>query len=239
MQLYQKKLNLSKIELNVKDVDTSSRTVTLYSAVFDNKDRDNDVIVKGAFKKTLQEQGPAGINEIWHLLKHDPNQEVARPFEINEDSYGLLSRVKMPNTTRGNDTLEMYQTGNYKHHSIGYRVVRAQPRKDYNELQELQLFENSTVLWAANPSATVVDVKSFMTPKQIRDEISITMKSIRNGKFSDETFALLEIKLYQLMQAAADHELSTQAAIVAPEPQEEKGVDAEYARMKFKLLTAI
>src|SRR4051812_19184676 len=98
---YQRKLNTHN-EVNVKDIDTESRVITVYYSAFDNKDRDGDVIVKGAFTKTIKEQGPAGIGEIWHLINHKADDHVARPFEITEDGYGLLARVKMPNTTKGN-----------------------------------------------------------------------------------------------------------------------------------------
>jgi len=43
--------------LQVKDVDASSRKVAMYLAHFNNIDSDNDMIVKGAFAKSLQERG--------------------------------------------------------------------------------------------------------------------------------------------------------------------------------------
>lgn len=236
---YNIKLNNS-LEFNVKDVDTTGRNVVLYGAAFDRLDRDGDVIVKGAFTKTIKEQGPQGIGEIWHLLFHDTQRPVARPVSLEQDNYGLLAVVPMPNTTVGDDTLQMYLEKHYRHHSIGYSTIRSQPKTGYKELQELRLFEHSTVLWAANPAATVVDVKSLikdMTMSDIQKEIDLTIKSFRNGKFSDEGFALLEIKLQQLIAASASKD-DTQAVPVqeTPAPLEE-GVDPEYARMKFALLT--
>lgn len=233
MGFFEKKTNARSLDLNVKDIDTVGRVITLYSAIFDNVDRDNDVIVKGAFKKTIAEQGPAGIDEIWHLLYHDPDRPVTKAFEIGEDEKGLISRIKVPNTTVGNDFLEMYKDGHYKHHSIGYKTIRKQKQKNYNELIELALYENSTVLWAANTSATVVDVKSFMTLKEINEEIELILKSFRVAKYTDETFGLLEVKLRKLMQAAADSNATTPAADAPePEPDNNAAIEAEQKQLK-------
>lgn len=229
MNFYTKKVNTA-IDVEIKDVDTTGRTVSMYWAAFDNKDRVGDVIVKGAFKKTLLENK----DELWHLLFHDPDQPVSRPTEVMEDSKGLLAHVPMPNTTRGNDTLQMYLDGHYKKQSIGYREIKTQSYPDYKELRELALREGSTVLWPANPEAVVVGVKGLMTEKEIDQEIKLTIKGLRNGKYSDDAFALLEIKLYQLMQFAKDS-ATTPAADEAQEPEEDKRLIAE----TFKSLTTL
>lgn len=239
MRQYKFKLNNS-LTYNVKDVDTTGRRIVLYAAAFDNIDRDGDVIVKGAFTKTIKEQGPEGIGEIWHLLYHDPAKPVSTPTSMEQDNYGLLSVVPMPKNTVGNDTLQMYLDGHYKHHSIGYSVIQAKAKSNYNELQEVALREHSTVLWAANPAAITVDIKSIikeMTTTDIEKEIDLTIKSYRNGKYSDDTFALLDIKLKQLIAASANSVDTLAGPITdAPGPLE-NGVDPNYARMKFSLLT--
>jgi len=44
----------------VQDVDLKSRTVTGYFSKFDNIDSDRDMIVYGAFSKTIKERGQEG-----------------------------------------------------------------------------------------------------------------------------------------------------------------------------------
>lgn len=217
MVVFQKKANVSKT-YSVKDVDTTGRILSVYWSAFDNKDRDGDVILKGAFAKTIKEQGPGGIQEQWFIKFHNPDLEIATPFELVEDSYGLLARIKMPNTERANDVLTLYDEKHFKHQSIGFQTIKQQKKTGYNEISEVKLYEGSVVLWAANPAAKFVDIKSIMTPEEIQDEITLTVKGIRDGKYKDETFALLDIKLRQLIQVAADS--STQAA-PALEPQTE------------------
>lgn len=232
MELFKKKTNISK-EFSVKDIDTTGRVLSIYWSSFDNKDRDGDVIVKGAFSKTIREQGPQGLGEQWFIKFHNPDMPLATPFELTEDNYGLLARIKMPNTDPANETLTLYQDGHYKHQSIGFQPIRQQKRDNYNEISEIKLYEGSVVLWAANPSAKFVDIKSFMSPKEITDELELTIKGLRNGKYKDDTFALLEIKMRQLIQATADIASNTPAADQAPEPPTD--VKQDDAIIKTKL----
>lgn len=235
MEFFNKKLNISS-EYSVKDVDTVGRVLSVYWAAFDNKDRDGDVIVKGAFKKTVKEQGPQGIAEQWFIKFHNPDFPIVTPFELIEDNYGLLARLKMAQDIPvQDDTLKMYRDGHFKHQSIGYQKVKGQKKNDYQELTELKLFEGSVVLWAANPNATFVDIKSFMTQKDITKELELTIKGLRNGDYTDDGFALLEIKMRQLMQAAFDLSNSTPAADQAQEPPVSEIKKVDYSALISEL----
>jgi hypothetical protein len=238
MKLYNKKLNTSP-EFSVKDVDTTGRILSLYWSAFDNKDRDGDVIVKGAFKKSIQEQGPKGLGEQWFIKFHNPDLPIATPFELEEDNYGLLARIKLAaDIPVQDDTLKMYRDGHFKHQSIGYRAILQQKVADYNEIREIKLYEGSLVLWAANPNARFVDIKGFMTEKDISKELELTIKGLRNGDYTDDGFALLEIKMRQLIQAAADLQNSTLAAINAPEPPAQVKATEDYSALIKELQNA-
>ena len=58
----------------VKDVDAKKGIVTGYFSAFNIKDSDGDIIVPGAFQKSLSEWFPKG--RIKHLLNHDPRQPL-------------------------------------------------------------------------------------------------------------------------------------------------------------------
>lgn len=235
MDFFKKKLNISS-DFSVKDVDTVGRVLSVYWAAFDNKDRDGDVIVKGAFKKTVKEQGPQGIAEQWFIKFHNPDLPIVTPFELIEDNYGLLARLKMAEDIPvQDDTLKMYRDGHFKHQSIGYQKIKGQKKNDYQELTELKLYEGSVVLWAANPNATFVDIKSFMTQKDITKELELTIKGLRNGDYTDDGFALLEIKMRQLMQAAFDLSNSTPAAEPAQEPPASEIKKVDYSALISEL----
>jgi HK97 family phage prohead protease len=187
------------------DMADDSKTVTVYYSAFGNVDSDGDIIVPGAFTKSIKENGPNGKNRIWHLFNHSTDKPVSKPKELVEDAFGLKAVVKMPNTTLGRDTYELYKDGHITEHSIGFQTVKSLTKSDYNEITEIKLFEGSSVLWGANSNTPTVMVKSEIKSIVI-DEISKTIKSLRNGFYTDETFGLLELKLKQLQQYLTDME---------------------------------
>jgi HK97 family phage prohead protease len=187
------------------DMEDGSRVITMYYSAFGNVDSDGDVIMPGSFTKTLKENGPNATNRIWHLFNHSTDKPIAKPFEMMEDGFGLKARVKMPNTTLGNDTYELYKEGHITEHSIGFQTIKSQAKSGYNEINEIKLFEGSSVLWGANANTPTVGVKSQIKSVLV-DEMGKTTKSLRNGHFTDETFELLELKLKQLQQYLAEIE---------------------------------
>ena len=187
------------------DMEDGSRVITMYYSAFGNVDSDGDVIMPGSFTKTLKENGPNATNRIWHLFNHSTDKPIAKPFEMMEDEFGLKARVKMPNTTLGNDTYELYKEGHITEHSIGFQTIKSQAKSGYNEINEIKLFEGSSVLWGANANTPTVGVKSQIKSVLV-DEMGKTIKSLRNGHFTDETFELLELKLKQLQQYLAEME---------------------------------
>ena len=187
------------------DMADDSKTITVYYSAFGNVDSDGDAIMPGAFTKSIKENGPQAKNRIWHLFNHSTDKPVSKPKELVEDAFGLKAIVKMPNTTLGRDTYELYKDGHITEHSIGFKTVKSQAKSGYNEIQEIQLFEGSSVLWGANSNTPTVMVKSEIKSTLI-DEIAKTIKSLRNGFYTDETFGLLELKLKQLQQYLAEME---------------------------------
>ena len=66
-------MNYYKIKSNgeLKDVDVKTMTMTGYFSKFGNIDSDGDMMMPGAFKKSLNERGPDGTNQIWFLKDHN------------------------------------------------------------------------------------------------------------------------------------------------------------------------
>ena len=190
------------------DMADDSRTIVVYYSAFGNVDSDGDVIMPGSFTKSIKENGPSGKNRIWHLFNHSTDKPVSKPFQLEEDAFGLKAHVKMPNTTLGRDTYELYKDGHITEHSIGFQTVKSQAKTGFNEIQEIKLFEGSSVLWGANSNTPTVMVKSEIKATVI-DEIAKTIKSLRNGFYTDETFGLLELKLKQLQQYLTEMEDET------------------------------
>ena len=66
---------VKNISDSVKDI--SGRRVKVAISHFGSKDLDDDIIMPGAFTKTISERGPKAANLIWHLTDHNPSLKSA------------------------------------------------------------------------------------------------------------------------------------------------------------------
>jgi len=109
----------------IKSVDVSKRTVSGYFSAFDKVDSYGDVVRKGAFAKTIMEQGPNSTQpRIKHLLNHDVSQPIGKIIELKEDNYGLFYVSEIGTHSLGEDFLKMVDSGLITEHSIGYQTIK-------------------------------------------------------------------------------------------------------------------
>lgn len=196
--------------LQVKDVDTTGRHVVFYAAAFGNTDSYGDIIMPGAFKKTIAERGPAGTDQLKYLNQHDMWQLGGKITEALEDSHGLLLTAKVSATTLGNDMLVLEADGVYEH-SIGYNTIQSNSETRNGEpveiLTELKLYEGSAVTLGANPNTPTVGIKGATSLQQVHHLIKSLDKFdglLRKGNLSDETCLLLQLQHKQMKQALSD-----------------------------------
>jgi len=190
----------------VTDVDQIKGIVTGYWSVFDNEDSDKDIVLRGAYKKTLKENGPEGVNRILHLYQHDPYQVLAKPSVLKEDKKGLYFESNISKTALGRDIMQLYFDKVLTEHSIGYQVVKADrdEKTGVQRLIELKLWEGSTVSWGANMQALVETVKNGEPDKQSMDWLVKKLDALETavkGDYTDDTARQLEISLIQIKEA--------------------------------------
>lgn len=181
---------------SVVDVYAKKRRIVGYLANFNSLDSHNDIIVPEAFNKTISERS----DEIMFLYQH--NWEKPHGFfeELKPDDIGLKFVSKqLPNTTYSNDSIELYDAGIIRDHSIGFIPVKW----DWDDagiirtLREVKLYEGSNVTIGANRNTPYLGRKGW-TIEQINDQTDRIVKMLRNGTLTDETFVQLEIALKQL-----------------------------------------
>ena len=206
----------------VKDVDMKGRRVSGYLSAFDNKDSDGDIIVKGAYAKSLNERK----GEIFFLNQHNWSQPHGKFDELKEDSTGLyFVSNPMIDTTYSMDALKLYEAGIIKEHSVGFITMKDEIKTDARYIKEIKLYEGSNVTLGANNQTPFTGFKSSL--KDIDDQSKKIIKALRDGTFTDETFALLEVALKQLQQEAFElgkKSLTEPIIITQPEPIENKEV---------------
>jgi HK97 family phage prohead protease len=187
-----------KSEGEIVDVDMTNRIVMGYAAKFGNIDLHGDMIMPGAFTKTIQERGPQGKNEIWFLHNHSSDSPLGKPSVLKEDNYGLYFEAAIIDTEIGEDILKLYENGLINQHSIGFSTIKESKveegnTKPYYQIQEVKLYEFSSVLWGANPETPFLGLKS-MDAKGLQDRFDKLYKQLRGGNLKNETYELIEIE---------------------------------------------
>jgi len=193
-------LSYKSIVGEVKDVDIKKRVITGYLSGFDNKDYDNDIIVKGAFKKSIDERK----SDIFFLNQHNWSQPHGKFSVLQEDSKGLYFESEpLIDTSYSSDTLKLYEAGIVKEHSIGFQTILSDfdTKESARIIKEVKLYEGSNVTLGANPETPFTGFKS-LTLKEVNNQHKLILKAFRDGNFTDDTFSLLEIALKQLQKQA-------------------------------------
>ncbi len=140
-----------------------------YASTFGNLDRDFDVVVAGAFDRTLKEHRDRDERQVRIYYNHSPMDVIGgAPLEfIKADDKGLFIRAMINlEVKRGQDAYALAKQGVLCDFSIGYSVKgwhRGEGPTDGNVtyLTDLTLWEVSLVNEPANMEARVTAVKSF------------------------------------------------------------------------------
>jgi Escherichia/Staphylococcus phage prohead protease len=141
-----------------------------YASTFGNKDLDNDVIVKGAFKKTI-----ALKKGKWPILwQHNSDVPAGANISAEEDDHGLKVNGQLfLNMTSGKEAYEWVKGALAAELpvglSIGYRVVEKAVENGVRLLKEIALVEYSIVTFPANELAEVTTIKSVEDAKAAMD----------------------------------------------------------------------
>ncbi|QSE47027.1 HK97 family phage prohead protease [Acinetobacter johnsonii] len=133
-----------------------------YGAVFGNVDWYNDVILPGAFAKSLEKW--AEKNKMPPVLwNHNDGEPIGVYTSIYEDEKGLFveGRLLIDDVPRAKSTHALLKAGAIDGLSIGYKTKKAnQQTNGIRELIELDLGEISIVTMPANEESLITSVKS-------------------------------------------------------------------------------
>lgn len=151
------------------EADEPSREVQGYLAAFDNRDMDGDVILKGAFQRSINNRGPQSstARKIAYLWAHDLKMPVGVFTDLWEDSKGLAFKGKLDATDYGERLMTQYKSGSVNNHSIGFKYMwdKMTMEKDGDEktfyLKEVNLFEGSATPIGVNENTPYEGKKSL------------------------------------------------------------------------------
>ena len=182
----------------VKDIDVENRIVTGYLSSFGNKDYHDDIIEKGAFKKSIAERK----EKIRFLAHHNWQMPLSKFAVLQEDAKGLyFESDPLVETSYAVDLMKLYDAGVINEHSIGYSVVKDNydAKSDTRHLTELKLYEGSAVTLCANSETPFTGFKCANV-KDANEKAKNILRVLHKGDVTDEMMITLEIALKQLMQ---------------------------------------
>lgn len=124
-----------------------------YASVFDNVDMYNDIVRRGAFKKSLEGRK----RPIPLLLEHE--HPIGKTIAITEDAKGLkVVGEILIDIEEGRKAYRLLSEGVLTGMSIGYEPVKYHYEADKRVLDEVKLWEVSLVVFPANLEAQVEQI---------------------------------------------------------------------------------
>jgi HK97 family phage prohead protease len=150
-----------------------------YGATFGNVDFGGDVILKGAFSRTLTKMATVPV-----LYQHNTREPVGIFTELKEDEKGLYVKGKLPKSDSmvRDRIIPQMKVGSISKMSIGYMVTDSEWKGDMRILKELELFEISLVTFPMNDQANITAMKGEEGYKITKDMVENDVKSIREAE---------------------------------------------------------
>lgn len=171
-------LEFKSFPMQVKAVDVETGVFEGYASVFGVVDGYGDVVVTGAFAKTLAERGDR-VKVCW---QHQWDMPIGKPIAMEEHgperlpkslitrapeaTGGLFIRAQVSPTTQGRDALVLLRDGVVDELSIGYDTIKARfdEERGIRYLLEVRLWEFSPVTWGANHAAIITAGMKGLAP---------------------------------------------------------------------------
>ena len=186
------KLSLSpvhnkSITFKESTVSDDGKKVSGYLSTFGVKDSDGDIIIKGAYAKSLNERGPNSTanGKIAFLWQHDMTDPIGRFTALQEDNQGLYFEAELDEGIPSADrALKQLQSGTLNQFSIGFQYVW--DKMEYVEdldafvIKEVNLFEGSVVTLGANGYTYFDGMKSDLLESETEKTIKETEAFIKS-----------------------------------------------------------
>jgi hypothetical protein len=161
-------------------------TFSGYGSVFGVEDWYSDVVMPGAFQRSLAEHRANGTKPLL-LWQHDSRAPIGVYSTVEEDRKGLYVEGQLAlDVQQGREAYSLLRMGALSGLSIGYVTRRYEVDKesDVRKLLDVDLWEISPVSFPANDKARVEAVKGlFDSPKvferQLRDALGLTREQAK------------------------------------------------------------
>jgi HK97 family phage prohead protease len=123
-----------------------------YASVFNQVDAGGDMVMPGAFRRSLARRR----GRVRLLFQHDPKEPVGTWETIGEDEHGLhVSGRLVAGVERADGLKRLIENGALDGLSIGFRTVKATREGGTRKLWQIELFEISIVTFPMMEEARI------------------------------------------------------------------------------------
>lgn len=179
-------IHYKELTLDIKAVDSNTRVIKGYAAIWGKVDSCGDLLVKGCCDKSLQERGVESQTnrKILLLNQHRMTEPLGKPTVLKSDDTGLYFECPIDDIQRGNEALTQIKSGTINQVSIGFNYVwdkceySAKMEVDGEEyedvfiVKEIILWEISLVSFGMNEYTSVTTKSTTEEIKGLQDEIN-------------------------------------------------------------------
>ena len=137
-----------------------------YASVFDRLDESGDIVLRGAFRRSLKKRGRERVRM---LFQHDPKEPIGLWETVREDGVGLWAEGRLiPGVPRADALRRLIEKRAIDGLSIGFRTTRAtrEAGSGHRRLWAIELWEISIVTF---PMLAEARIASKSVLRQARD----------------------------------------------------------------------
>lgn len=152
-------------QMSWKTAELKDREFAGYAAAYGNIDLDGDVLVKGVFAQSIEEDFPRKRIKVLAFHRHP----VGLPLEMREDKTGLWVKARISETAAGDELLTLMRDEVVDTMSVGFNIMPdgySFDKEGHRLIKRGQLKEFSPVVFPANELAVIQQVKEH-TPREI------------------------------------------------------------------------
>lgn len=210
-------------KFNLEDTDEDKGTFTGVASVFDAVDSYNEVVLKGAFKKTIRENDGKFPLNWFHKLTEPLGMIYPKEDQMQLKVKGVLNL----DVQSAREKRSLMKQGAVTGLSIGFQTIKDEwdDKKKIRKLKEIKLYEISLITRniQACPGAEIGDVKANLEPKSLEEilERILSIKAIEN--LSSERLELI-IKSITHLETLREGRESLPIGTLEPTPKPSKGV---------------
>jgi uncharacterized protein len=159
-------------QLELKRSTTDGAELSGLASVFNNVDYGGDIVLPGAFKKSLRNHERLGTTPGLFWM-HDPARVAGKWLSMRETDIGLVTQGILAPTELGQELSTLIAMGALDGLSIGFYVIDQDYNSDGHRLiKQAELIEVSVVSLPMNPKARLGAVQSRSKPMPAIEDAS-------------------------------------------------------------------